>query len=236
MHVLWVYDQAKAVWKSVPSFSRLYQTGYRSFFDLLEAVLDHGSAFTVALVSTIAWSLWQRRNKIRVRQTSWPLHEISRRAKELVVEFFDIHKQPPRPAVQRPQVHWTKPPRDFYKANFDAALFDSSNMAGIGVVIRDYNGNVIGALSQKIALPQSIEHAEALAASRAVAFAKELSLFEVIFEGDCLRIIKAINTMEPCHTLFGHIIEEIRSFEFCFKEVQLPTCKKRGQQFSTCHS
>ena len=51
------------------------------------------------------------------------------------------------------QVHWTKPPRDFYKANFDAALFDSSNMAGIGVVIRDYNGNVIGALSQKIALP-----------------------------------------------------------------------------------
>ena len=62
------------------------------------------------------------------------------------------------------------------------------------MVIRDYNGNVIGALSQKIALPQSIEHIEALAASQAVAFAKELSLFEVIFEGDCLRIIKAINT------------------------------------------
>ncbi|KAK7816272.1 hypothetical protein CFP56_000560 [Quercus suber] len=51
-------------------------------------------------------------------------------------------------------------------------------MPGIGVVVRDYNGNVIGALSQKIALPQSIEHAKALAASWAVAFAKELGLFE----------------------------------------------------------
>ena len=67
-------------------------------------------------------------------------------------------------------------------------------MTGIEVAIRDYNGNVIGALSQKIALPQSIKHTEALVASQAVAFAKELSLFEVIFEGDCLRIIKAINT------------------------------------------
>ena len=60
-------------------------------------------------------------------------------------------------------------------------------MAGIGVVIRDYNGIIIGALSQKIALPQSIEHAEALAASRAVVFARELSLFKVIFEVACLR-------------------------------------------------
>ena len=232
MHVLRVCDQAKAVWKSVPSFSQLYQTGYRSFFDLLEAVLDHRSAFTVALFSTIAWSLWQRRNKIRVQQTSWPLHEISRRVRELVVEFFDIHKQPPRPTVQQSQVHWTKPPQDFYKANFDAALFDSSNMAGIGVVIRDYNGNVIGALSQKIALPPSIEHAEALAASWAVAFAKELSLFEVIFEGDCLRIIKAINTMEPCHTLFGHIIEEIRSLSSALRKCSFQHVRREGNNLA----
>ncbi|KAK7833235.1 hypothetical protein CFP56_025725 [Quercus suber] len=33
-----------------------------------------------------------------------------------------------------------------------------------------------------------------------------------MFEGDCLRIINAINTKEPCHNLFGHIIEEIRSY------------------------
>ena len=105
-------------------------------------------------------------------------------------------------------------------------------MAGIGVVIRDYNGNVIGALSQKIALPQSIEHAEALATSRAVAFAKELSLFEVIFEGDCLRIIKAINTKEPCHTLFGHIIEEIRSLSFALRTCSFQHVRRMGNNLA----
>ena len=85
-------------------------------------------------------------------------------------------------------------------------------MVGIGVLIGDYNGNIFGALGQKIALPQSIEHVEAHVASRAMVFARELSLFKLIFEGDCLRVIKAINTKEPCKSLFGHIIEEIWSF------------------------
>ena len=232
MHVLWLCDQAKAVWKSVPSFTRIYQTGYRSFTDLLEAVLDHGSAFKVALFSTIAWSLWQRRNKIRVGQPSWPLHDISSRAKDLVVEFFDSYKQPNRPAVQGPQVRWTKPPDDFYKANFDATLFENSNMAGIGVVIRDYNGNIIGALSQKIAFPQSIEHAEALAASRVVVFARELSLFKVIFEGDCLGVIKAINTKEPCKSLFGHIVEEIWSFSSALMDCSFQHIKREGNKLA----
>ena len=53
----------------------------------------------------------------------------------------------------------------FYKANFDGALFEGSNFAGIGVVFRDCSGEVIGALSQNILLPKSVKHAEALAAS-----------------------------------------------------------------------
>ena len=146
-----------------------------------------------------------------MQQPSWPLHEISKKAKELVVGFFDVLQQPTRLEVQQHHIKWTKPPEDCYKANFDAALFANNNTTGIGVVIRDCNGNVLSALSQKIVLPQSIEHAEALAASRAMTFAGELSLSKVMFEGDCLRIINAINKKEPCHTLFGHIIEEIWS-------------------------
>ena len=40
MHAIWLCDQVKVVWKSVPSFSSLYQVGYRSFLDLIEAVLE----------------------------------------------------------------------------------------------------------------------------------------------------------------------------------------------------
>lgn len=140
----------------------------------------------------------------------WPFHEIGRKAKELVVEFFDIHKQPPSPATRAPYVKWSPSLEGMHKANFDAALFENSDMARLGVVVRDNSGNIMRALSQKIALPQSVEHSEALAASQAVNLVKELWLFQVCFEGDCLRVIQAINSKRACHTLFGHIIEEIQ--------------------------
>ena len=61
-------------------------------------------------------------------------------------------------------MHWTRPPDGLYKLNFDAALFEGSGYAGIGVAIRDSRGAIIGALSLKIPLPHSVELAEALAA------------------------------------------------------------------------
>ena len=51
--------------------------------------------------------------------------------------------------------------------------------------------------------------AEALAANQAV-LAKELSIFKVVVEGDCLRVIQALNALGRCHTMYGHVIEEIR--------------------------
>ncbi|KAK7823248.1 hypothetical protein CFP56_035709, partial [Quercus suber] len=75
MHALWLCDQARLVWKFEASFVYLYQRKFKTFMDLFEAVLDRGSVFKVAWFSTITWSLWQRRNRIRERQQTWPLHE-----------------------------------------------------------------------------------------------------------------------------------------------------------------
>ena len=66
-------------------------------------------------------------------------------------------------------------------------------------------GNIIVAPSQKIQLPYSMDLAEALACSRIVTFAQELSLFQVVFEGDSLRIVQAINNQGANLTLFGHV-------------------------------
>ena len=47
---------------------------------------------------------------------------------------------------------------------------------------------------------------EALAARQAVVFAREMSFSEVQIEGDCLRIIQALQAFDRCYTLYGHII------------------------------
>ena len=52
--------------------------------------------------------------------------------------------------------------------------------------------------------------AEALVARRAVEFARELSLFDVILEGDCLWVVQALNASGTCNTLYGHIVNETK--------------------------
>ena len=51
---------------------------------------------------------------------------------------------------------------------------------------------------------------EAMVARRVVMFVKELCLFEVIFEGDCSRVLDALKGSGHCRTLFGHIMDEAK--------------------------
>ncbi|XP_023874803.1 uncharacterized protein LOC111987330 [Quercus suber] len=162
LHGLWLCEHAQAVWKSDINFVPYYKKGFRSFFDLLEEVLRKGSTYHVALFSSMAWCLWQRRNRLRMSQSVWPLHENGERAKG----------------------------------------------SGLGVVIRNCTSHVIAALSQKIGLPHSMETTEALAALRAIVFAKELSVFKVVVEGDCLKVVQALKARACCNTLYGTVIED----------------------------
>ena len=66
--------------------------------------------------------------------------------------------------VQLVPVRWSPPPEDRFKINFDAAYFEDSGSAGIGVVCRDHSRQAIAALCQNLAKVQSAEMAEVLVA------------------------------------------------------------------------
>ena len=61
--------------------------------------------------------------------------------------------------------------------------------------------------------------AEATATRRATLFAQELSLSKVMMEGDCLRVVSALNSRVSYNTLYGNMIEETHhqacQFHFC---------------------
>lgn len=109
----------------------MFPNNYRKFEDLMEEVLHNFSSYRVALFSTMAWSLWQRRNKLREKKPTWSLHKLGGRAKELVLEFLDANKKPPWSTPRHDQVRWIPPSEQNYKGNFDAALFDDSGCAGV---------------------------------------------------------------------------------------------------------
>lgn len=87
------------------------------------------------------------------------------------------------------------------------------------MVIRDSHGLVIGALSKHILQPLSTATAEALACRRALTFAKELSIFESIIEGDVEVIVRALLVKDGSHPEYGHVLNDalslIAEFHFC---------------------
>ena len=58
--------------------------------------------------------------------------------------------------TQTARVKWTAPNRNVYKTNFDSAMFHDSGEAGLDVVIRNHEGEVMTELSEKIPLPPSV--------------------------------------------------------------------------------
>ena len=90
------------------------------------------------------------------------------------------------------RVTWIPPPENSLKINFDGALFKDINKAGLGVIIRDNQGQVLASLSEQVQLPCSDDLVEAIAAARAIALAHDLSLSNYILEGDSDKVITAL--------------------------------------------
>ena len=78
----------------------------------------------------------------------------------------------PRPT----EVKWRSPAQWEYKTNFDGAMFQDTGEAGLGVAIRNHDGEVMAALSEKIPQPSSVTLLEILAARRAAIFVHEVGL------------------------------------------------------------
>ena len=132
----------------------------------------------------------------------------------LTAQEFEL--APPLPPVLQ---QWCPPEADHFKLNFDAAVFNSLNLAGIGVIARDWRGAVIGVLPMPIPLTQSVNEVETIACRKAIQFAKELGLQKITFEGDSSVVINALSQGLGCFSSYGNVIDDIlvlaADFQFC---------------------
>ena len=96
------------------------------------------------------------------------------------------------------------------------------------MVVRDSEGLVIAALSERIRLPPTVAALEALACKRSILFAIELGLQEVVFEGDSEVIFKLLTAEQPCMSTFGHIIEDSRCLAARLRLATFTHTKRQG--------
>ena len=100
--------------------------------------------------------------------------------------------------------------------------------------MRDVEGMIIAALSQNIPLQSFVESVEAMATRLAILLAQEISLTQVVVEGDLLKIIEAINSQKQCRTQWGHIIEDIKKASLCLQACSFCHVSREGN--SLAHS
>ncbi|XP_050285282.1 uncharacterized protein LOC126724898 [Quercus robur] len=192
---------------------------------------DHSLADRFAYV---AWSIWHNRNALRLKTPCIPYKKIYAGMQDRVKEFHSAksstklanHDSMVQPIISEP-THWKPPRNPFCKINFDGALFQDQKMASIGVVIRNPGGHVIGALSDRIFLPATVDEVEALACRKAISFALDLGVENVVLEGDSKIIIQALNADSSCASSYGHIIEDIRVLALDFASICFSHVKRR---------
>ena len=107
---------------------------------------------------------------------------------------------------------WCPPPLNSIKTNFDGAMFDEPNEAGLRVIVHNSAGEVMATLSENIKKPPSVMTLELLAARRAAIFVHESGFHLPSFEGDFEIVINSLRSNGMENSLAGHIIKDAMSY------------------------
>ncbi|KAL0000259.1 hypothetical protein SO802_019861 [Lithocarpus litseifolius] len=156
----------------------------RAFVDLLWKLRsDSGPAgvnFTHFMA--IAWNIWRNRNGVCHGEASKTVQKMILEATQLVTEYQALQDCPISTNNTLP-TQWSPPVSGVFKANADGAVFNDLSSVGIGLVLRDDNGHVAGALSQKIYAPLGPLGAKAKAMEATMLFARDMGIQDIEFEG-----------------------------------------------------
>ncbi|XP_075673362.1 uncharacterized protein LOC142642791 [Castanea sativa] len=210
LHAVWFCKEISSVWDSLDWFHQLVTAPPVCFRDLLARFLHYREEYRAEIFVIVAWLLWNRRNALHFGRPALPVATICGKAGSYLQGFLQAQSKVPGQSQTPIAQQWRPPDSHCFKVNFDAAVFRALHRAGIGVIVCDWNGAVLGALSSSIPLAQSVADVEALACLKAVSFAQEIGLTRVVFEGDSAIIIGALNQATGEVANYGNIIEDIR--------------------------
>ena len=175
------------------------------------------------------WSIWTQRNQLRAQQSCCSTTQLAQFANDRFNEFKAI-KLATHPRQRQQRTSWSPPAQNVFKINYDGALCSNTNKSGIGVVIRNGDGLVIASLAQPLNQAFKVVEIEALAASRALEFAANIGLDNVIVEGDSLVVTQALKTKVVVLAAYGLLIRDAFSLAGNFSEVYYSHIKREGNK------
>ncbi|KAL0006362.1 hypothetical protein SO802_013923 [Lithocarpus litseifolius] len=141
-------------------------------------------------------------------------------------------QDPPIPSVCLSQTSWLPPEPGVYKANVDGAVFKNLSCVGIGVLIRDYEGQVVAALSQRFFAPLGPFEVEAKAMEAAVIFARDVGIQNIIFEGDSLQVYNCLHGTSKAPPAVANVLNGILFHLQSFRSFSFSHIRREGNKAS----
>ena len=232
-HLFWTCKRAREVWECSKLVLPFTPDQSCSFKDMLWCLLveRESSSEMIAKVVTYAWSLWGSRNEVRKGGKQKTGLELVRGAAQYLEEFYAANRveEGARNSSTQP-VKWTPPQGQILKANVDGAVFAELKAVGIGVVIRDMEGNVKAALSKKINAPLGSVEAEAKAFEIGIQLVKDMGIMEVLIEGDSLIVQRALNELASPPPSVDAVIMGIKEVSADFHHIAFTHIGRQGNK------
>ena len=174
---IWSCPCLAGVWGYDDQWTFQEGENFVSFSNLVSFIVESNLNFE--LFATVSWSIWNRRNLVRISSLALPLDQVFHGALSFLQEYQNaqpcLTSSPPRP----PTIWWLPLP-NCCKINFDGVIFNDKEKAGIGVVIRNNQGLIMASLSHNVTLPSSAVEIEALAAAKALEFPLDLGVLTAL--------------------------------------------------------
>ena len=209
IHALWECGVARDVWASSVVKLQNFVGGQQDVIQLFEELLVRLEGEELELFLVQAWFIWNQRNSIIHGGVLQAPNLLNKRAKDFLKEFHQAQMHLGTATTAENENNWQPPPVSKFKLNFDAAVFIDLECLGMGVIICNEKGEVIGAKSTKGPRVMDSFEAEALACRDAIEFAVDIGLSEIVIEGDCVQVINAIKDCKVNLSRLGHVIEDI---------------------------
>ena len=166
---------AKAVWKEAKvSLPRGYHP-HCDFIDVVWKLWEEWKEGELERLACTVKCIWKSKNAAKFEGKCKEARRIVTEANALVEEFreqFGALKQPAPPKTER----WTPSREGWYKVNVDGVVFKESDNCGIGIVIKNEMGEIMGAMSKRMDLPLGALEVEAKAFEKGMLLAGDLSL------------------------------------------------------------
>nr|XP_027089582.1 uncharacterized protein LOC113710661 [Coffea arabica] len=226
-HMIFFCNNAEPIWKLAPiQWDGLLQ--WRSNFwrwweGILEARSRQRGEDHITLTANIIWQIWKARNARQFegkRGEHMTLLETARNEwlefQEEQVENDKKHRTGTSHHMNNHQ--WRPPDAGVMKINTDAAIPTNSAGAGLGMIARDCEGNIVQARGIRKYSSAGAEMEEADALRQGLLMAREAGWRRIEMQTDCKAAIETICKTGLGETPIGTIIEDIRHLSDLFQD------------------